>query len=69
MPSYQYQTAIPKLVNAGSQSNSQCAKSNKGSLLRQVPDVSTDADPESGYTGGLYPAGTGFDEATGLGVR
>jgi len=154
MPSYQYQTAIPGLVNTNSATNSACSTSNKGSLVRQVPDVSADADPfsgyvvvvggtwgiiggtsaaaplwaaiaaltdaspfcaaygsgpagvfpqalygelganptlaypppgfvpealfditsgnndytPSGYTGGLYPSGTGFDEATGLGV-
>lgn len=155
MPSYQDVTTIPGLVNANSQSDSTHCTGTSNNLIRQVPDVSADADPQSGYavfaggswgviggtsaaaplwaaiaaltdaspfckdygsgnagvlpqglyfvvgedagyiypssssqvpevlfditsgnndytpsgyTGGLYPAGTGFDEATGLGV-
>ncbi len=49
MPAYQYQTGIPGLVNSDSQTNSGCSSSNAGSLIRQVPDVSADADPFTGY--------------------
>jgi subtilase family serine protease len=49
MPAYQYQTSIPGLVNADSQTNSACSASNSGDYLRQVPDVAADADPYSGY--------------------
>jgi subtilase family serine protease len=47
MPAYQYQTAIPGLVNAHSQTSSTCTGS--GRYLRQVPDVAADADPYTGY--------------------
>jgi len=50
MPSYQYQTAIPGLINSDSQTNSSCSGVNAGSNIRQVPDVSADADPNTGYT-------------------
>jgi subtilase family serine protease len=49
MPSYQYQTRIPGLINADSQTNSECSTSNGGDAIRQVPDVSADADPDTGY--------------------
>jgi subtilase family serine protease len=55
MPSYQYQRAIPNLVNKHSETNSGCAKSNKGSYIREIPDISADGDPESGYV--IYAAG------------
>lgn len=48
MPSYQDVTTIPGLVNDDSQSNSACTGTSN-ELIRQVPDVSADADPESGY--------------------
>lgn len=48
MPSYQDVTAIPGLVNSDSQSNSACTGTSNN-LIRQVPDISADADPESGY--------------------
>ena len=48
MPSYQHQTSIPGLINANSATNSGCATS-VGQYVRQVPDVSADADPYSGY--------------------
>jgi len=48
MPDYQYQTSIPGLVNADSQTNAACSASS-GDYVRQVPDVSADADPYSGY--------------------
>jgi subtilase family serine protease len=50
MPGYQYQTAIPGLVNSLSQTTSACDSSNPKGLLREVPDISADADPFSGYT-------------------
>ncbi len=55
MPAYQYKTAIPGLVNRDSKASSSCAKATKGRLLRQVPDVSADADPNSGYA--IYYSG------------
>jgi len=48
MPAYQYQTTIPGLINADSQTNSNCAAA-VDHYIRQVPDVSADADPDSGY--------------------
>ncbi len=48
MPSYQDVTSIPNLVNADSMANSGCTGT-KNHLVRQVPDVSADADPNSGY--------------------
>jgi subtilase family serine protease len=55
MPSYQYRTAIPGVVNSHSATNSGCKNSNRGSYVREIPDVSADADPESGYV--IYAAG------------
>jgi subtilase family serine protease len=46
MPVYQHQTTIPGLINLDSQADSSCPTGFK----RQVPDVSADADPETGYT-------------------
>jgi len=48
MPSYQDQTAIPGLISADSQASRACATG----YMRQVPDVSADADPGSGW--GVY---------------
>lgn len=48
MPSYQYRTSIPGLVNGNSQKNSACPSA-EGTYVRQVPDVAADADPFSGY--------------------
>ena len=60
MPSYQHQTSIPGLINADSQTNPACSTS-VGHAIRQVPDVSADADPYSGYVilydGGWIPIG------------
>jgi subtilase family serine protease len=55
MPSYQYQTAIPGVVSQLSATNAGCTSANKGKLTREIPDVSADADPESGYV--IYAAG------------
>jgi len=46
MPSYQHQTAIPGLIS----SNSAPAACSSAPYARQVPDVSADADPATGYT-------------------
>jgi subtilase family serine protease len=48
MPSYQYQTAVPGLVNGDSETSSSCPAA-EGHYIREVPDVSADADPYSGY--------------------
>ncbi len=49
MPSYQYQPAIPGLINSDySTTNGLCPSAQDG-YLRQVPDVSADADPATGY--------------------
>jgi subtilase family serine protease len=51
MPGYQYKTAIPGLVNSHSKTDtSKCDKDNPKGYLREVPDISADADPFSGYT-------------------
>jgi subtilase family serine protease len=56
MPSYQYKPAITGLLSSLSKKNSACKTSNKGDYVREIPDVSADADPESGYT--IYAAGS-----------
>ena len=48
MPSYQYQTAVPGLVNSDSKTNSGCPAA-EGQYVREVPDVTADADPLTGY--------------------
>jgi subtilase family serine protease len=48
MPAYQYQTEIPGLLSAASATNSACPSA-EGSYVREDPDVSADADPETGY--------------------
>lgn len=48
MPAYQYRTTIPGLINADSQADSSCLTP-VVHYIRQVPDVSADADPYSGY--------------------
>jgi subtilase family serine protease len=49
MPTYQYQSSIPGLLSSDSVTNSGCSAAATGDYVRQVPDVSADADPESGY--------------------
>jgi subtilase family serine protease len=49
MPTYQYQSSIPGLLSSDSETNSGCSAADTGDYVRQVPDVSADADPESGY--------------------
>jgi subtilase family serine protease len=69
MPSYQYQTSIPGLINKDSQTNSGCSSSEDADHIRQVPDVSADADPSTGYAifynGNWLPIG-GTSAATPL---
>jgi hypothetical protein len=47
MPGYQDQSAVPGLISTYSQTNSGCPSSDP--YVRQVPDVSADGDPETGY--------------------
>jgi len=60
MPSYQDQSAIPGLVNSDSQQDTaKCSATSSNALLRQVPDVSADANPVAGgyviyYEGSWY---------------
>ncbi len=56
MPSYQYRTDIPGLINGNSQPGGNCIGGGQKAYRRQVPDVSADADPSSGYT--IYYDGT-----------
>jgi subtilase family serine protease len=63
MPQYQYETAIPGLINSESQTDTtDCGTTEKG-FIREVPDVSADADPETGYV--VYFTGGASDEPTG----
>jgi hypothetical protein len=55
MPHYQYQTAVPGLVNSDSETSSSC-RSAEGHYIREVPDVTADADPETGYV--IYDKGS-----------
>jgi subtilase family serine protease len=50
MPSYQYRTGIPGLISQYSQPDASCTGAGQAPYQRQVPDVSADADPNSGYT-------------------
>jgi subtilase family serine protease len=64
MPSYQDQSAIPGLINSYSQTASACGTSVP--YVRQVPDVSADADPYTGYVihlSGTWQAGWGGTSA------
>ena len=54
MPAYQYQATIPGLVSGNSQTGSSCPAAVP--LMRQLPDVSADADPETGYV--IYYSGS-----------
>ena len=54
MPAYQDQSAIPGLVSRYSKTSGSCPSAVP--YLRQVPDVSADADPLTGYT--IYFDGT-----------
>jgi subtilase family serine protease len=48
MPSYQYKTAIPGLISNLSRTNGACPAA-VAKHIRQSPDVSADADPQTGY--------------------
>ena len=66
MPAYQDKPAIPGLISSYSQyadllPGTQCAP---GSYMRQVPDVSADADPETGYIIYWNGSWTGTDGGT-----
>jgi len=56
MPSYQYMPNIPGLMSKYSQADASCTGAGQKPYRRQVPDVSADADPSSGYT--IYYDGT-----------
>ncbi len=60
MPSYQYQPDIPGLISSYSTEAEDCGAGNP-LYMREVPDVSADADPASGYVtywkGAWYSAG------------
>ena len=69
MPSYQYQPAIPGVINNLSATNAGCKDANQGEYDREIPDVSADADPESGYViyaGGQWQAAGGTSAAAPL---
>ena len=55
MPSYQYQPSVPGIVNKLVTTNANCKSANKGEYTREIPDVSADGDPRSGYV--IYAAG------------
>ena len=55
MPAYQYQTAIPGLINAHSVKNTGCPSA-EGKYVRETPDVTADGDPYTGYV--IYHAGS-----------
>ena len=62
MPSYQDQSTIPGLISSYSVSDpTECGSTDPYS--RQVPDVSADADPGTGYT--IYYTGTNSNFAAG----
>ncbi len=49
MPGYQDRTAVPGLIGPDSQVSQSCKSGTGIKYLRQVPDVSAAASPESGY--------------------
>jgi subtilase family serine protease len=55
MPSYQYQTEVPGLINSDSKKNSGCPTA-EGTYIREDPDVTADADPQTGYV--IYYSGS-----------
>jgi subtilase family serine protease len=48
MPDYQHRPAIPGLISQYSKKKTSC-QSGASSYARQVPDISADADPDTGY--------------------
>jgi subtilase family serine protease len=65
MPTYQYMTNIPGLISKDSQADTACTGSGEQPYWRQVPDVSADADPNSGYTIYYDGAWTAFGGTSG----
>ena len=71
MPSYQDQTSIPGLIGPDSKTAASCATAEyhgaaTTTYLREVPDVSADADPNSGYViywNGSWEGGEGGTSA------
>jgi len=64
MPSYQDQPKIPGLISSYSRSDpTECGSTDP--YMRQVPDVSADADPSTGYT--VYYSGTNSQLVAGWG--
>jgi len=59
MPSYQYQTAVPGLIDSHSVTSTSCPTA-QGKYRREVPDVTADADPQTGYV--IYWDGSWFTE-------
>lgn len=55
MPSYQYQTTVPGLINSDSVKNTGCPAA-EGTYVREDPDVTADADPFTGYV--IYHGGS-----------
>ena len=55
MPSYQYQTTVPGLINSHSVKNTGCPAA-EGTYVREDPDVTADADPFTGYV--IYHGGS-----------
>jgi subtilase family serine protease len=55
MPGYQHQTSVPGLISSRSEKNSGCPSA-EGRYVREDPDVSADADPDTGYV--IYYKGT-----------
>jgi hypothetical protein len=68
MPKYQYQTAIPGLANSHLAPTSSCMSTtdpnkNPAGYHREIPDVSADADPTTGY--GIFFDGSWIGGAGG----
>ena len=64
MPAYQHRTAIPGLISGSSGSAASCGAA--APYLREVPDVSADANPQTGYViyfNGSWQAGWGGTSA------
>ena len=70
MPSYQDQTAIQGLISSYSDSAANVAGTTcaPGAYMREVPDVTADADPDSGYVIYWKNAWTGDNGGTSAGA-
>ncbi len=49
MPSYQFQSSPPGIINSYSVHNASCTATGSFQYMRQVPDVAAVADPNTGY--------------------